>query len=72
LKLKKKEDKSVDILILTSKGSKILTGGNIKIKYGEETEFFSLDIFFIYISNAIPKAPIPSPTLLPIPPTPAS
>jgi hypothetical protein len=34
--------------------------------------FFLLDIFFIYISDAIPKAPIPSPALLPNPPTPAS
>jgi hypothetical protein len=33
---------------------------------------FLLDIFFIYISNAIPKAPYTLPTLLPNPPTPAS
>jgi hypothetical protein len=31
-----------------------------------------LDIFFIYISNAIPKAPIPSPCPAPQPTTPAS
>ena len=35
--------------------------------------FSSLDIFFIYISNAIPESPLyPSPTLLPNLPTPAS
>jgi hypothetical protein len=34
---------------------------------------FLLDIFFIYISNAIPKVPYsPHPALLPNPPTPAS
>ena len=34
---------------------------------------FLLDIFFIYISNAIPKVPYtPPPALLPYPPTPAS
>jgi hypothetical protein len=32
---------------------------------------FLVDIFFIYISNAIPEAPY-TPTLLPKPPTPAS
>jgi hypothetical protein len=34
--------------------------------------YILLDIFFIYISNALSKAPIPSPTLLLNPPTPAS
>jgi hypothetical protein len=34
--------------------------------------YFLLDIFFIYISNAIPKAPYLPPTMLPNPPTPAS
>jgi hypothetical protein len=33
---------------------------------------FLLDIFFIYISNAIPKAPYSFPTLLPNLPTPTS
>jgi hypothetical protein len=34
---------------------------------------FLLDIFFIYISNAIPKSPLYCPpTLLPYPPTPTS
>ena len=33
---------------------------------------FLLDIFFIYISNAIPKGPYPPPALLPNPPTPTS
>jgi hypothetical protein len=36
-------------------------------------KIFLLDIFFIYISNAIPKVPYTlSPTLLPYPPTPTS
>ena len=35
--------------------------------------FLKLDIFFIYISNAIPKVPYTlPPALLPNPPTPAS
>jgi hypothetical protein len=32
--------------------------------------FFLLDIFFIYISNVIPKVPHTLPHLLPYPPTP--
>ena len=35
--------------------------------------YFLLDIFFVYISNAIPKVPYTPPsTLLPYPPTPTS
>jgi hypothetical protein len=34
--------------------------------------FFSLGIFFIYISNAIPKVPYILPAPLPYPPTPTS
>jgi hypothetical protein len=37
------------------------------------SSLFLLDIFFIYISNAIPKVPYTlPPTLLPFPPTPTS
>jgi hypothetical protein len=38
MKLKKKEDQSVDVLVLLRKGSKILTGANIETKHGAETE----------------------------------
>jgi hypothetical protein len=35
---KKKEDQSVDASVLPSRGNKILTGGNMEIKSGTETE----------------------------------
>jgi hypothetical protein len=38
MKLKKKEDQSVDTLILLRWGNKILTGGNMETKFGAETE----------------------------------
>ena len=38
MKLKKKEDKSVDTLILLKKGNKILTEGDTEAKCGTETE----------------------------------
>ena len=34
----KKEDQSVDASVLHRRGNKILTGGNMEIKYGTETE----------------------------------
>jgi hypothetical protein len=37
-KLKKKEDQSVDVLILLRRGNKILTGRNMETKCGAETE----------------------------------
>ena len=36
MKLKKKEDQSVDASVLLRRGNKILTGGNMKTKYGAE------------------------------------
>jgi hypothetical protein len=54
MKLKKKEDQSVDASVLLSRGSKILTGGNMETKYGAETEgnaiqrLFHLGIHPIY------------------------
>jgi hypothetical protein len=52
-------------------------GGRTKDAQGSymysPSSFFLLDIFFIYISNAIPKVPYtPPPALLPYPLTPAS
>ena len=38
MKLKKKEDQSVGAFVLHRKGNKILTGANMEIKYGAETE----------------------------------
>jgi hypothetical protein len=38
MKLKKKEDQSVDASVLLRRGNKILMGGNMKTKYGAETE----------------------------------
>jgi hypothetical protein len=38
IKLKKKEDQSVDASLLLRRGNKILTGGNMEIKCGAETE----------------------------------
>jgi hypothetical protein len=38
MNLKKKEDQSVDALVLLRKGNKILMGANMKTKYGVETE----------------------------------
>jgi hypothetical protein len=38
MKLKKKEDQSVDVLVLLRRDNKILTGGNIETKCGAETE----------------------------------
>ena len=38
MKLKKKEDQSVDASVLLRRGNKILTGGNMETKYGAETE----------------------------------
>jgi hypothetical protein len=38
MKLKKKEDRSVDASVLLRKGNKILKGGNTEKKYGAETE----------------------------------
>jgi hypothetical protein len=38
MKLKKKEDQSVDASVLLRRGNKILTGGNMKTKYITETE----------------------------------
>ena len=37
-KLKKKEDQSIDALVLLRKANKILTGGNMETKYGAEPE----------------------------------
>jgi hypothetical protein len=38
MKPKKKEGQSLDPSVLLRSGNKILTGGNIKTKYGAETE----------------------------------
>ena len=38
MKLKNKEDQSVDALVLLRRGNKILMGGNMETKYGTETE----------------------------------
>ena len=38
MKLKKKEDQSVDALVLLRRGNNILTGGNVETKCGAETE----------------------------------
>jgi hypothetical protein len=38
MKLKKKEDQSVDASVLFRRGNKILTGGNMESKCGAETE----------------------------------
>ena len=38
MKLKKKEDQSVDTLVLLKRGNKIPMGGNTQTKYGAETE----------------------------------
>jgi hypothetical protein len=38
MKLKKKEDQSVDASVLLRKGNKILTEGNMETKCGAETE----------------------------------
>jgi hypothetical protein len=38
MKLKKKEDQSVDTLVLLGRGNKILLGGDIETKFGAETE----------------------------------
>jgi hypothetical protein len=38
MKLKKKENQSVDASVVLSRGNKILTGGNMEIKCGAETE----------------------------------
>ena len=38
MKLKKREDQSVDILILLRRGIKIPMGGDTETKYGTETE----------------------------------
>ena len=38
MRLKKKEDKSVDASVLLRRGNKILTGGNTETKHGAETE----------------------------------
>ena len=38
MKLKKKEDQSVDALVLLRRGNKVLKGGNMETKCGAETE----------------------------------
>jgi hypothetical protein len=38
MKLKKKEDQSVDSLVIRRRGIKIPMGGDKEIKYGAETE----------------------------------
>ena len=38
MKLKKKEDQSVDIWVFFRRGNKIPMGGDTKTKYGAETE----------------------------------
>jgi hypothetical protein len=38
MKLKKKEDQSVDVSVLLRRRNKILTGANTEIKCGAETE----------------------------------
>ena len=38
MKLKKKDDQSVDTSVLLRRGNKILTGGNMETKCGTETE----------------------------------
>jgi hypothetical protein len=38
MKLKKKEDQSVDATILLSRGNKIFKGGNMEMKCGAQTE----------------------------------
>jgi hypothetical protein len=38
MKLKEKQDQSVDIAVLLRRGNKIFTGGNMETKCGAETE----------------------------------
>ena len=38
MKLKKKEDQSMDVSVLLRRENKILKGGNMETKYGTETE----------------------------------
>ena len=38
MKLKKKEDQSVDTLVLLKRGSKVPLGGDTETKHGSETE----------------------------------
>jgi hypothetical protein len=38
MKLKKKKDQSVDASVLLRRENKILTGGNMEIKHGSESE----------------------------------
>jgi hypothetical protein len=42
------------------------------MEYADFLKLFLLGIFFIYISNAIPKVPHTLPPPLPYPPTPTS
>jgi hypothetical protein len=57
---------------ITSQGASVsLIQGNIAVICFFFIQFF-IDIFFIYISNAIPKVPYTLSTLLPYPLTPTS
>jgi hypothetical protein len=38
MKLRKKEDQSMDASVLLRRGNKIFTGGNMETEYGAETE----------------------------------
>ena len=42
MKLKKKEDQPVGVLLLLIRGNKILMGANMKIMFGAEIEIWSI------------------------------
>jgi hypothetical protein len=48
MKLKKKEDQSVDASVLLRMGSKLLTRGNIETKYRAEAELSLEPYLFIF------------------------
>ena len=58
MKLKKKEDQSVEASVLLRRGNKILKGGNMETKYGAETEGKAIQILpnlgihpMLYVTN---------------------
>jgi len=57
MKLKKKEDQSVDLSVILKRGNKILTGGNMETNCRAETEgkaiqrLSHLDPSYIYSAN---------------------
>ena len=66
MKLKKKEDQSVDTLFLLIKGIKISMGGDTETKFGAETEgkdtqrWPHMEIYPIYCYQTQPLVRMPS------------